>query len=152
MNIRINFSFDQTQGFWPVRGILERMAEEVNATQGAAYAFFSISLVVAEILNNSIQHRMTFKISGQIRVRQLSCQNCVEIKLIDTGCVYHPPKTPFGTDPLNPSESGYGWMILFLLCTRIQHRHINGRIFHDSACPSTRLERKSHAYDIAAPN
>jgi len=127
LNIRINFSFDQRQGFWPVRGILKRMAEEVNATQGAAFAFFPISLVVAEILNNSIQHGMTFKSAGQLRVRRLSCQNCIEITLIDTGCAYQPPKTASGTDPLNPSESGYGWMILFPLCTRIQYRHKSGR-------------------------
>ena len=127
MNIRINFSFDQTQGFWPVRDILERMAEEVNAAQGAAFAFFPISLVVAEVLNNSIQHGVNFKSSGHLRVRHLSCQNCIEITLIDTGCAYPPPEMPSGTDPLNPSESGYGWMIILQLCTRIQYRHKSGR-------------------------
>lgn len=78
------------------------MAEEVNATQGAAFAFFPISLVVAEILNNSIQHGMTFKSAGQLRVRHLSCQNCIEITLIDTGCAYHPPQNAFWYRPVEP--------------------------------------------------
>jgi anti-sigma regulatory factor (Ser/Thr protein kinase) len=102
LNIRINFSFDQRQGFWPVRGILKRMAEEVNATQGAAFAFFPISLVVAEILNNSIQHGMTFKSAGQLRVRHLSCQNCIEITLIDTGCLYRSPQNTLWYKPVEP--------------------------------------------------
>jgi hypothetical protein len=105
LNIRINFSFDQTQGFWPVRDILEIMAEEVNAAQGAAFAFFPISLVVAEVLNTSIQHGVNFKTSGQLRVRHLSCQNCIEITLIDTGCAYHPPKCPLAQTRLTPLKA-----------------------------------------------
>jgi len=102
LNIRINFSFDQTQGFWPVRDILERMAEEVGAAQGAAFAFFPISLVVAEVLNNSIQHGVNFKSSGQLRVRHLSCQNCIEIILIDTGLRVSPPQNALGHRPAEP--------------------------------------------------
>ena len=77
------------------------MAEEVNAAQGAAFAFFPISLVVAEVLNNSIQHGVNFKSSGQLRVRHLGCQNCIEITLIDTGCAYPPPTTK---DPRRPRK------------------------------------------------
>lgn len=78
-------------------------------------------LVLAEVLNNIVEHAYRDVQDGSIFLRIKNAAGCLTFQIRDLGIAFNPPSKTGLKDPLNCAfedmpEGGFGWPLIHMLC------------------------------------
>jgi len=88
-------------------------------------------LVLAEVLNNIVEHGGEGALRGAVELRLVRCRDCVRVTVADEGRpvpsgVILGAALP-GLEPSNLPEGGFGWGLIALGTEALRYRRWNGR-------------------------
>ena len=119
--IRIRFSADALS----VRHTLQTM-RRVLERRHAGQDFSMFELVLAEVLNNVVEHAYAGCPEGIVRLFARSGGDEIEVTVTDSGKSFPagvPPLRDFPVvDADDPPEGGFGWPLIRALCTALRYR------------------------------
>lgn len=93
----------------------------------------SIELVLAEVLNNIVEHAYSGQAQGQICLRMRRWQGGVAVMVLDAGRALPGGILPCGrtADPalgrMNQPEGGFGWFVIREFTARVRYRRLGHR-------------------------
>lgn len=88
-----------------------------------------LELVMAEALNNVVEHAYGFRNSGEIRLSVVITDQHIVVNIIDKGARFDGPPAPFDHDLANVSmfdlpEGGFGWNLIHTLTDAVDFDHL----------------------------
>ena len=91
-----------------------------------------ITLVMAEALNNVIEHAYNFAPNETIQIRTTLRQSTMSVQIIDSGVPFdgppaQVPQKEIGEEIADLPEGGFGWFLIQRLCDDIHFAHADGR-------------------------
>ncbi|MDJ0821848.1 MAG: ATP-binding protein [Paracoccaceae bacterium] len=111
-----------------VRHMLKRLRAETTAHGLAAADWHTLELVLAEALNNVVEHAYREEPGGHIRLTLSCADGVVQADLRDCGTPLPQGRLPMGTPanldvPLQDlPEGGFGWYMIRTLASRVTYR------------------------------
>ena len=116
-----------------VRGALRDVRAQLAITGVADATLASIELVLAEVLNNIVEHAYAAQPDGMIALRVRRSDQKVSCTIYDDGCPMPKGMLPFGA-PADPdacrstlAEGGFGWLLIRELTQQVYYQRISGR-------------------------
>lgn len=96
--------------------ILSRVSTAINAA-GLAHRCDDVRIVLAEALNNVVEHAYRGGVPGAVAVRIALCGYDLCIDIADWGAPFSGNAIPSATppEPQDLSEGGYGWFLIHAL-------------------------------------
>ncbi len=92
-----------------------------------------IKIVLAEAINNVVEHAYAERAPGMVRVSVLDSKDYLEVQITDTGHPLPGLKMPDGipasveTDASNLPEGGFGWFLIRTLADEVRYDRRNGQ-------------------------
>ena len=116
-----------------VRHALEELLDQLGPLQMAEEELGSVELVVAEALNNIVEHAYLGRDDGRIELNWVLSGNGLHIRITDNGVPMpegriplHPDQSPKDHAALVP-EGCFGWFLIGGLAHNIVYRRDRGR-------------------------
>lgn len=116
-----------------VRNALETLRHKLTAEEFAACNAGVLEIVLAEVLNNVVEHALAGRADGQIGVFCNYADSCWFVEVRDNGSEMPGQTLPDGkmpdveTDLLDLPEGGFGWGLVHTLAEDIAYqRHASG--------------------------
>ncbi|MCP5074757.1 MAG: ATP-binding protein [Rhodobacteraceae bacterium] len=90
-----------------------------------------ICLLLAEALNNVVEHGYSYDSEGDIAVNLSATKECLQILIRDRGPQYAIPEPQEFAEPDNCGleqlpEGGFGWGLIHMLASKVELRRKNG--------------------------
>ncbi len=127
--IRLTFGSDPGS----VRQAQEQMLESLRHTRLAEDDISSLQIVVAEVLNNIVEHAHRNRRGGRISMRVLHAGGRSLCAFVDDGAAMPGNRPPDGR-PVDPRlnrgalpEGGFGWFLIRRLTDDFRYRRFGGR-------------------------
>lgn len=116
-----------------VRSALGEVISELKARQVDPDALGSVEIVLAEALNNVVEHAYAMRDDGDIEISGRLDQNLVQFDIIDDGAPMPMGNVPCGTaanidvDSIDLPEGGFGWFLIREMTEDLSYLRSNGR-------------------------
>ena len=129
--IRLHLAFPAT--FQDVRSALETILETLSPLELSAEELWAVELVLAEALNNVVEHALGTAASGTIQVRLYHGARGLLVLIRDDGAPMPQGVPPLGcriepeTDPNAPPETGFGWFLIRAVARDLIYRRTEDR-------------------------
>jgi serine/threonine-protein kinase RsbW len=115
-----------------VRQVLRDVRRQLDGQFSAQPADATWEIVVAEVLNNIVEHAYATRPGGEIRVVLAFAAETLEADFVDFGRAMPRCTVPSGAaadldvprDAL--PEGGFGWFLIRTLCSRLDYAHTEG--------------------------
>lgn len=132
-NGHLNICLKQSEDFLSVRKGLRDIKSQVLRTGLAIQDFQSIELVLAEVLNNIVEHGDIPYNPSDVQLTWELYDNQFCAMIIDPGVAYNPKITStlnsedIGSLPNELPEGGFGWSLVVALCSAIKYERFDQR-------------------------
>lgn len=116
-----------------VRGLLATLMRDLSTADVPDGACGMVELVLAEALNNVVEHAYRGAPGGVITVHTALRGNVLSLRITDDGAPLPGGALPHPDDPALPGpradlpEGGFGWRLIHALTTRLDYTRTGGR-------------------------
>jgi serine/threonine-protein kinase RsbW len=121
--IEVSFAADETAA----RGAILKIMQALNARAISPDESGRVELVMAEVINNVVEHAYAGKLQGQITIRCTHRPGALDVQITDQGRPFPDIQLPDGvcasvdTDFDDLPEGGFGWFLIFQLTEGVQY-------------------------------
>jgi serine/threonine-protein kinase RsbW len=112
-----------------VRNMLCRLRDELAPVHPEMAADGTWEIVLAEVLNNVVEHAYGDRSGGEIRLSLVFCEETLKAEVTDFGCPMPDGQLPDGqpadldVPAMDLPEGGFGWFLIRTLATKLLYVH-----------------------------
>lgn len=113
-----------------VRSFLQELPDWPALAQADPARCVDLELLLAEVLNNIVEHAMAGRADGWIEVSVECRPGALALGLTDDGAALPAPLPHRPLPPTSridgPAEGGFGWLLIHILADDITYRRVDG--------------------------